>query len=197
MNKKWSKKTRDEIANAVAKICKKHKVKILGGDTTGGNLGVFSVTVFGKMAGNVRAKYFSPLRRSSAKEGDDVWISGNPGKFTNLNKIPNPPLKLGKQLAKIKGIGACIDTSDSLAESLLHISEQSKVQIQIEKNLLKTISLKASEDYELLFTAQKSARKNILKLAKKFSMHRIGTIKKGKGIYLDGRKIEVEGWRHF
>jgi thiamine-monophosphate kinase len=190
MNKKWSKETRDEIADAVAKICKKHKVKILGGDTTGGNIGVFSVTVFGKMESK-------PLLRSAAKEGDDAWVSGCPGKFTHLCKIPKPPLKLGRQLAKIKGIGACIDTSDSLAESLLHISEQSKVQIQLEKNLLKPISLNASEDYELLFTARKSARKSILKLTKKFTLQRIGTIKKGTGIYLDGKKIKVNGWQHF
>jgi thiamine-monophosphate kinase len=196
MNKKWNEKIRVEIANAVAKICKKHNVKILGGDTTDGNIGVFSVTVFGKAKHRV-------LLRSAAKAGDDVWVSGFPGRsgaglellmrggkfnvqeqgFVNLHKVPKPPLTLGEQLAKIKGIGACMDLSDSLAESLLHISEQSKVQIQIEEKLLpafpalqKKHILNGGEDYELLFTARKSARKSILQLAKKFSLHRIGVV---------------------
>jgi thiamine-monophosphate kinase len=196
MNKKWSEKIRVEIANAVAKICKKHNVKILGGDTTDGNAGVFSVTVFGKAKHRV-------LLRSAAKAGDDVWVSGFPGRsgaglellmrggkfnvqeqgFVNLHKVPKPPLMLGEQLAKIKGIGACMDLSDSLAESLHHISEQSKVQIQIEEKLLpafpalqKKHILNGGEDYELLFTARKSARKSILQIAKKFLLHRIGEV---------------------
>jgi thiamine monophosphate kinase len=87
---------------------------------------------------------------------------------------------------------------------LLHISEQSKVQIQIEKKLLKNISLQASEDYELLFTTRKSARKKILQLAKKFTITKIGTVEATlRGcpvvpeICLDGNKIKVKGWQHF
>jgi thiamine-monophosphate kinase len=183
MNKKWSKKTREKIANVTAEICKKHKVKILGGDTTEGDIGVFSITVFGK------AKH-KALLRSAAKAGDDVWVSGIPGRsgkglellkrggkfnaqeqeFVNLHKVPKPPLMLGEQLAKIKGMGACIDLSDSLAESLQHICEQSNVQIKIQEK----VELNGGEDYELLFTARKSARKNILQLAKKFLLQRIG-----------------------
>jgi thiamine-monophosphate kinase len=128
MNKKWNKKIRTEIAYATAKVCKKHKVKILGGDTTEGDTGVFSVTVFG------RAKH-KVLLRSAARTGDDVWVSGIPGRsgkglellrrggkfnaqeqaLVNLHKVPKPPLTLGEQLTKKKGIGACMDLSDSLA----------------------------------------------------------------------------------
>jgi thiamine-monophosphate kinase len=183
MNKRWNEKIRAEIANAMAEVCKKHKIKILGGDTTEGDIGVFSVTVFGKAKHKV-------LLRSAAKVGDDVWVSGIPGRsgkglellkrggkfnaqeqeFVNLHKVPKPPLMLGEQLAKIKGIGACIDLSDSLAEGLQHISKQSKVQIKIEEK----VELNGGEDYELLFTARKSARKSILQLTKKFLLQRIG-----------------------
>ncbi|MDR1830452.1 MAG: thiamine-phosphate kinase [Candidatus Fibromonas sp.] len=218
INRKWSKKTRDEIAGAVAKVCKKHKVKLLGGDTVGGNTGVFSVTVFGKAKGKI-------LLRSVAKNGDDIWLAGYPGcsgaglrilekklkkfnELVNLHKLPSPPLMLGEQLAKIKGIGACIDLSDSLAESLSHISVQSKVQIKIKEKFIpvfpgvsKDFLLNGGEDYCLLFTAKKSSRKNILQLAKKFSKEfpicKIGEAKKGSGIFLDGKELEVKGWRHF
>lgn len=186
MNKKWSATTRQKIAIAVADICKKHKVKILGGDTTGGDLGVFSITVFGKAKHKI-------LLRSAASVGDDVWLSNLPGKnaASSFKLVPTPPLKLGEQLAKIKGIGACIDLSDTLAESLEHISNNSKVHIEIEKYLSDS-ELNSAEDYELLFTANKTARKQIENLA-----YRIGTVKKGSGIFLAGKKIKVKGWRHF
>ena len=211
MNRKWSKKIRNEIANAVVKVCKKHKVKILGGDTTGGDLGGFSVTVFGKAQGKI-------LLRSAAKAGDDIWLAGfsscsgkglkllesgkknlntHERKLVNLHKVPKPPLALGRELAKIKGIGACIDTSDSLAESLHHLSQQSKARLEIEENT----SLHGGEDYCLLFTARKSAREDVLQLAKKFSkvfpICKIGEAKKGSGVFLDGKELEVKGWRHF
>jgi thiamine-monophosphate kinase len=208
MNKEWDKKTRDEIASSVVSVCKKHKVKILGGDTTGGSIGVFSIAVFGKAKGKI-------LLRSAARNGDDVWASGIPGKsaaglellkrggkfrkqeieLVNLHKVPNPPLGLGAALAKIKGIGACIDLSDSLAEGMLHISMQSHVQIQIEN--LRGMFLNGSEDYELLFTARKSARDHILRLAKKYVLYRIGSVKKGSGVFSNGKKIKVKGWQHF
>ncbi len=215
MNKKWSKKIRGKIADEVVKVCKKHKVRILGGDTVGGNTGVFSVTVFGKTNGKI-------LLRSAAQNGDDVWLAGYPGcsgtglkllenthgecnhKLINLHKVPRPPLTLGEQLANIKGIGACIDLSDSLAESLLHISTQSKIQIQIKEKLIpvfpgvaKNALLNGGEDYCLLFTARKSAEKSILQLAKKEQICKIGEAKKGSGVLLDGKKIEAKGWRHF
>jgi len=211
MNKKWSKKIRNEIANAVVKVCKKHKVKILGGDTTGGDLGVFSVTVFGKAESKI-------LLRSSAKAGDDIWLAGFSGcsgkglkllengkkklstherKLVNLHKVPKPPLTLGKELAKIKGIGACIDTSDTLAESLHHISQQSKVRLEIDNT--ENISLRGGEDYCLLFTARKSARKNILqKKNANVPIAKIGTVTaSAQGVFMNGKKIKVKGWRHF
>jgi len=188
MNKKWSKKIRNEIAEATVRTCKKHKVRILGGDTTGGNFGVFSITVFGKAKGKI-------LLRSAAKADDDVWLAGLPSGSEIGLTTANPPLSLGKELAKIKGIGACIDTSDSIAESLQHISEQSKIRMEVEK--MENAILHSAEDFCLLFTARKSARESILKLAKKFPISKIGNAKKGSGIFLDGKKIEVKGWQHF
>ena len=192
MNKKWSKKIRNEIAEALVKVCKKHNVRILGGDTTGGNLGFFSITVFGKANGKI-------LLRSAAKAGDDVWLAGLPsGESLGLLTV-NPPLALGKYLAKTKGIGACIDTSDSIAESLLHISAQSKMRLEV-KNM-ENAFLSSAEDFCLLFTARKFARENILKLAKKFSkkfpINKIGEAKKGSGVFFNGKKIKANGWQHF
>jgi len=185
MNKKWSKKIRDEIAETTVKVCKKHKVRILGGDTTGGDLGVFSLTVFGKANGKI-------LLRSAAKAGDDVWLAGYPSGLEMGPITVNPPLSLGKELAKIKGIGACIDTSDSIAESLQHISEQSKVRFDVED-----VILNSAEDFCLLFTARELARGSVLKLTRKFPIKKIGRAKKGSGIFMNGKEIEVKGWQHF
>jgi thiamine-monophosphate kinase len=208
MNREWSKVTRDKISRAVVSVCKKHKIKILGGDTTGGGLGVFSITVFGKARGRV-------LLRSAAKNGDDVWVSGLPGKsaagmevlrrggkikeneleLVNLHKVPKPPLGLGAELAKIKGVGACIDLSDSLAESMHHISTQSKVKIIIEN--LRGMFLDGGEDYELLFTARRYTREKILRLAKKYVLFRVGSVKRGRGVFSKGKEVKAKGWRHF
>ena len=193
MNKKWSEKIREEISDALVKTCKKYKVKILGGDTTGGNLGVFSITVFGETKGK-------PLLRSSAKIGDNVWLAGNVSGLKNGPLTINPPLHLGPKLSKTKGIGACIDTSDSIAESLQHIAEKSNVKIEINVDKIAAyvgarralplkIFLNSSEDFCLIFTAGKTVKIKNCKL--------IGTVKSGSGVYKNGKKIEVKGWVHF
>ncbi|GHV13957.1 thiamine-monophosphate kinase [Fibrobacterales bacterium] len=197
INKNWNKKIRTEIANSVAEICKKHKVKIIGGDTTGGTLGVFSITVFGKKEGRV-------LLRSAAKTGDDIWVSGTLGlsAASNYSRVPNPPLKLGAKLSKIKGIGACIDLSDSLSDCLNILSLQSKARMVLEEKLIEVKNefwLNGGEDYELLFTARKSARTALEKIP---NINRIGEVKKGAGCILitkNGKEkiIKPSGWRHF
>jgi len=57
--------------------------------------------------------------------------------------------------------------------------------------------LQSAEDFCLLFTAREVARGSILKLTKKFPIYKIGKAKKGSGIFLSGKKIEVKRWQHF
>src|SRR5262245_42460201 len=53
-------------------LARRHRVALVGGDTTRGPL-----TVSGTLAGSVPAG--RALRREGARPGDDLWVSGTPG----------------------------------------------------------------------------------------------------------------------
>lgn len=114
-----------------------HGVALIGGDTTRGPR-VFSVTALGEVAAD------SALRRSGAKAGDDIWVSGTPGYATlglraKLNNLVLPPeiaamteralhrpvprVSLGLALNGLAH--SAIDVSDGLLQDLGHIAHAS------------------------------------------------------------------------
>ncbi len=117
-------------------------------------------------------------------------------------------------IAKIKNkINALIDTSDGLSTDTNHLAYESKVKIILffeklpiadetyllcEKlNLeLEDFILKSGEDFELLFTSDKTIPKEINKI----KISEIGEVKKGKGVYLlkekKIKKILPIGYQH-
>lgn len=119
-------------------------IELIGGDTTRGPMN-FCVTILGEApAGQV-------LLRSGARVGDDVWVSGHPGRAALglahlqgtciLNEAardeclyalqrPQPRLRLGLALRNVAS--AAIDISDGLLADLGHILEQSGVSAKIE-----------------------------------------------------------------
>ncbi|SFF56313.1 thiamine-phosphate kinase [Duganella sp. CF458] len=118
-----------------------HGCELIGGDTTKGPLNL-CITVFGEVAPG-RA-----LRRSAARAGDDVWVSGTLGDArlalagyrgelalpadaqaaagTRMH-MPTPRVALGVMLAERGLAHAAIDISDGLAGDLGHILEKSRV----------------------------------------------------------------------
>lgn len=118
-------------------------VALIGGDTTRGPLN-FCVTILGE------APAGQALLRSGARVGDDVWISGQPGRaalglahlqgrcvldgmarddcLAALHR-PQPRVSLG--LALRGAASAAIDVSDGLLADLGHICERSKVTVDI------------------------------------------------------------------
>lgn len=121
-------------------------IDLIGGDTTRGPLN-FCLTIFGE-APTGRA-----LRRSTAKAGDDIWISGTPGRaalglahlqgrctlepstralcLDALNH-PEPRLKLGLALMEHQLANAAIDVSDGLLADLGHILAASDLKASLE-----------------------------------------------------------------
>lgn len=118
-----------------------HRVDLIGGDTTRGPL---SITV--QAMGQV--KRGKALRRSDAKVGDGIYLSGqlglaglglkllsnqtqvfDPEAIQKLEK-PEPRVDLGMRLLNIAN--ACIDVSDGLAADLNHILTASKVGATLE-----------------------------------------------------------------
>lgn len=166
---------------------------LLGGDTTTHNSpSVFSVTAIGKTN--------KPIKRSTAKAGDNIFVSGNIGDgFIGLKTrsgkyiLPQPRIELGLKLQDIAS--ACIDISDGLLADLGHICTASGVGAELEAKKIPVSSTKydlldlitGGDDYELCFTAP---------VDKVEGCYKIGKIITGSGIKLDGNFVKSAGWQH-
>ncbi len=178
------------------------QVSLIGGDTTHGPLSV-SITALG------RVKRDQALKRSSAKLGDNIYITGelglaafyvyarehqlDPGeRATQAYRFPNPPIQLGHQLCGLAH--AAIDVSDGLLADLSHILTASHVGARLTRESIPTASewtilpsddafrraVTSGDDYVLCFTAPKSAAASIDAVL-------IGEICEGEGIQIDGK----------
>lgn len=150
-----------EFSKGLDRICKQYKVQLIGGDTCQGPL-VLSLQVMGIVDKG------EALTRSSARVGDDVYVSGNLGdaslalaaiqdkvQLSNndlqllrfaLDK-PTPQVKLGQHLIGLAN--SCIDISDGLIGDLSHIALQSGVSIKLDVE-----SLPLSEPYTQYLTPE-------------------------------------------
>ncbi len=221
-NKLWL----EDFIKGFAELATKHKVQLIGGDTTRGTL---SITI--QVMGFVDAA--KALRRDKAKVGDDIYVSGTIGDsglglqqvlnnplhksfcVSRLNQ-PTPRIELGESLV---GISACaIDVSDGLLDDLEHIIQQSCVAAEIDVPAVPLSAelqahyaghvnwsevLSAGDDYELCFTAPSRYQKNIADLQDQLNLPltRIGRIVEGSGIECleNKKKLDIlkTGYNHF
>jgi thiamine-monophosphate kinase len=193
-------------------LANKHRVQLIGGDTTRGPLSI-TITVHGLVPAG------EALLRSGAKPGDQVYVTGRLGEagmglLYLQGKLPLPeehraPMvdRLNRPLPRVQAglllrglASACIDVSDGLLADLGHILEASRVGATvILENLPLTPAYRFSfnqlgwdtalahgDDYELCFTlpeTKKSALQNILpQLAVSASL--IGRIEAQPGLRL-------------
>jgi thiamine-monophosphate kinase len=133
----------DAFAKGLFAIANQYSCPLIGGDTTAGPLTI-SITAFGSIPSG------KAIRRSGAKAGDDIWVSGTVGDArlalaalrhemnlpeNDLKQIehrmhnPTPRVDLGM---KIRGIAsAALDISDGLLGDLQHILKQSQVSAEV------------------------------------------------------------------
>ena len=136
------------FAHGLFALAKVHDVDVIGGDTTRGPRNL-CVTLLGD------APAGTAIRRSGAREGDDVWVSGtlgdamlglaviqgraslSPAAFDYARgrlELPSPRVALGQAL---RGFAtAAIDVSDGLTGDLAHILAQSGVGASLERRAL-------------------------------------------------------------
>ncbi len=174
-------------------------VDVIGGDTTKGPRNL-CVTIFGEVPPG------TALRRSGAKAGDEIWVSGRPGRaalgqahsqgraqlaepelsdcLAALHR-PQPRVALGLAL---RGLAtAAIDVSDGLLADLGHILETSQVGAELrlavspQPTLADECLLSGGDDYELAFTAPAARHGDIvaLRAALELALTPIGTIVAG------------------
>ena len=170
----------EEFYKGVNEICRKYGVIVAGGDLTGSQKVIVSVSVIGFGNGVI------PLKRGNAKQGDYVVVTGNFGssalgfhfleksikdekteKFIKAHINPVPKLETGRKIAELAPGSALMDASDGLADALYKISLMSKVDIRIDGEKIPThpdfkeitkkyglnsnnLALFGGEDYELV-----------------------------------------------
>jgi len=129
-------------------LARRHGVALVGGDTTRGPLTV-SVTLAGTVPEGLA------LRRSGARAGDDLWVSGTPGdaaaglailegrlpaqgraREALLARFQLPQARVALGIA-LRGVAtACIDVSDGLAGDLAKLCAASGTGADVESREL-------------------------------------------------------------
>jgi thiamine-monophosphate kinase len=193
-----------EFAAGLAESIDQFGGSLIGGDTVShdGALAL-SLTAIGEVPQG------KALKRSGAKIGDLVFVSGTMGdSYLGLNilrgnidahseylvsryYVPTPRIALG---AKLLGIAnSCIDVSDGMVADLGHITQCSGVGAKIELAAIPLSDeaqriaanpvdlITGGDDYELLFTAPASAQPSIEAIAKELNLPitKIGEITQG------------------
>lgn len=179
-------------------------VDLIGGDTTRGPLN-FCVTIFGELPAG------QAIRRSGGKPGDDVWVSGAPGRaglglailqgkveFSEPRRSdclkaltrPQPRVALGLGL---RGLAtAALDVSDGMLADLGHILGESRCAAELHFDNLpppgiqRDMCLGGGDDYELLFTAPAARRAEVEALSRQIGLRlmRIGSLMAGEAGHL-------------
>ena len=209
LDKEWLK----DFSSSLKESSKLFNVHLIGGDTTKGPLNI-SINMMGSIEIN------SPIKRSGANDGDDIYVSGELGSAalclkkikkgeipleSDLNSLnrPIPRLELGSALKNLAS--SCIDVSDGLEQDLSHILKSSGVGAIIDTQELPlsdsvmhyvkdtndwSLPLCGGDDYELCFTAGKSKRDKISAISES-----LGTRVTRIGEIISQKKLEVIGYK--
>ncbi len=177
---------------------------IVGGDTAtwDGKL-VVTVSILGRSGG------ITPVKRSGAKIGDGIFVTGPlGGSLLGRHMTFEPRVFLAREIAKKNRAHAMIDISDGLSRDLAHICEMSAVgaiidaaKIPIHADAIKMSeqdgrsplehALHDGEDHELLFAGP-------VPLPKEFIQ--IGEVTEGREIALmrEGSReiLHAKAWEH-
>lgn len=192
----------EAFACALRRESEKYSCSLIGGDTTRGELCISL-----QMLGSIEQD--TALKRSTAKVGDDIWVTGELGasagyvasKFSaeSLSEsfwFPEPRLQFAKTAKQY--IHACIDVSDGLIADLGHICSASNVAAQLElveiplsqslvtvlPDQAQQLALTGGDDYELCFTASPDVKKQLKAIAadQGLRLSQIGNIQSGSGV---------------
>jgi len=201
-----------ELHSGIVQAGDKYGCALVGGDITswkGSEPFAISVAMLSKSAGN------KPVRRSGAKAGDCICVTGELGGAGYRRHLEfEPRVKEAITIAKMVTINAMIDISDGLSSDLNRICMQSKVgaivnaeEIPISKQAKKNkepleAALNDGEDFELLFTvSEKDCQKLLEQWAGPVAITEIGRITNTGKMEIkmpDGEvsDLQVKGYDH-
>jgi thiamine-monophosphate kinase len=210
----------DAFARGVAEAARPVGLDLVGGDTVRGPLAIsFALTGFVPQG--------MALRRSGARAGDEIWVTGplgggaaglaawRRGEFAAAKSFLRPHARLAEGRA-LRGLAnAAIDVSDGLLQDLGHLLAASGVGAVINLEALPIdagaaasatgidMALGGGDDYELCFTVPPGRVAELESVAAPWPdrpVH-IGVIRAETGLELrrDGRVVSApgRGWDHF
>lgn len=188
-----------DIMAGVATMVHNLEVKVLGGDLTRSEQYIIDVCVVGEAE--------RPVRRSGAREGDGLWVTGylggaalalehfRAGKrmstvLRNRYACPEPRIQAGIWLAD-HGATAMIDISDGLAADARHLAAASEVGIEINleqipcwEDVDALAAVASGEEFELLCTMPPTfgdASVSVFRSETGLQLTRIGSCLRGAG----------------
>ena len=163
------------------------------------------------------------LTRAGARPGDRIFVTGTLGGVAlavaraacgaRVRVAPEPRLAAGLALARLRGIGGCIDVSDGLVADLGHLLRASRVGAEIDPARVprpagfaaacaragadpERLVLAGGEDYELIFTLRSRLSPAALQRRLGVRATEIGAITRVRG--LRGLPAAGQsGWTHF
>ena len=207
-----------DLSAGMADAAERFACPIVGGDITSWNQPLVTVgtALVARPAGII------PIRRSGAKPGDLLFVTGElGGSVLGRHLAFTPRVTEARQLAALVTIHAMIDLSDGLSTDLGHIARESGVAAEImadtipvsedAKRLAKEDgrtpldhALNDGEDFELLLAVEPVDAQDLLKQNPLTSarLTHIGRVLEGGGVSLvaaDGSRAALEpgGYEHF
>ncbi len=170
----FTKKDLKQLASGFKKVAKDYDIEIIGGDTIANDKLDISITIISHTK--------NPILRSGTKKDDLVCFTGTLGttkkdleklfngkKVTKKSKFITPQLKAKFFYEIAPFIHSALDISDGLFFELERLSKMNNIGFEFNKKITNKIGC-SGEEYEILFTFKKSAKKEIEKIAKKYKI---------------------------
>jgi len=187
------------------RLARREKTALAGGDLARAEKVTCDIVVCGAVPRG------GAIRRDGARAGDAIYVSGalgasaiglakGAGSARKRHLRPEPRLALGQFIRKKLRATAAMDLSDGLSLDLARLCEASGLRGEIGlppiyAGATPEQALHGGEDYELLFTAP--ARVDVPAEFDGVALTRIGTMRRGSGVVLEGAPLETLGWDHF
>ncbi|SMP77498.1 thiamine-phosphate kinase [Neorhodopirellula lusitana] len=192
-----------EVYEGILEACAKYQVAIAGGDLSTHD-GVLSISV--TLLGTVT----DPWLRSTAIEGDAVFVSGSlGGSIAGRHLRPEPRIELANQLRQLAQVHAAIDVSDGFSLDLDRMLAASRVGIELDidaipisdaaQELAQTSGRSPlehawsdGEDFEIIFTVSEEDAKKLTDAQLETQITRVGTVVGRTGLWkrTTGSKFE-------
>ncbi len=217
----WSMNQARQLHEGAYQLARKYDCAIIGGDTNSWDKPLaIDAVILAQPHENI-----VPIRRSGARPGDDLFVTGRlGGSILGHHMTFEPRVAEARQLASLLGsrLHALMDLSDGLSTDAGRMADASGCGLVFESAALETVvsnaarqlarehgrspldhALNDGEDFELLLAVEGgtlSAEANeVLSASTPFT--RVGTVVSSRGVWLadaSGRTpLPPGGWQHF